>query len=34
MNLLQAFIFSALTFATGYGVAYLVMTVGVKQDKE
>ena len=34
MNLAQAVIFSLITFFSGYGVAYLVMTVGVKQDRE
>lgn len=34
MSLTQAVFFSLITFFTGYGVAYLVMTIGVKQDKE
>ena len=34
MNLLQAVVFSVITFLSGYGVAYLVMTIGVKQDNE
>lgn len=34
MNLIQAFVFSAIVFVAGYVTAYLVMTFGIKQDKE
>ena len=34
MNLLQAFVFSAVVFIAGYGTAYLVMTFGIKQDQD
>jgi hypothetical protein len=33
MNLLQAVILGLGTFVAGYAVAYLVMTIGVNQDK-
>jgi len=32
--LLEAVVFSLIVFFAGYGTAYLVMTFGIKQDKE
>jgi hypothetical protein len=34
MNTAQALIFGLAAFAIGYVVSYLVMTFGIKQDKE
>jgi hypothetical protein len=34
MNTAQALIFGLVAFFAGYGVSYLVMTIGIKQDKE
>lgn len=33
MNILQTLFFGAIAFSLGYLVSYLVMTIGVKQDK-
>jgi ABC-type antimicrobial peptide transport system permease subunit len=34
MNTVEALIFGLVAFFAGYGVSYLVMTIGIKQDKE
>jgi hypothetical protein len=34
MNLAEFLVFGLVAFFTGYGVSYLVMTIGIKQDKE
>ena len=34
MNLAEALFFGLLSFFAGYAVSYLVMTFGIKQDKE
>lgn len=33
MNIAEALVLGLVAFFTGYGVSYLVMTVGIKQDK-
>lgn len=34
MNTLEAIVLGLLAFSVGYAVSYLVMTFGIKQDKE
>jgi hypothetical protein len=34
MNTVEAFVLGLAAFVTGYVVSYLVMTFGIKQDKE
>jgi hypothetical protein len=34
MNIAEALVFGLVAFFAGYGVSYLVMTVGIKQDKK
>ena len=34
MNTAEALVLGLVTFFTGYGVSYLVMTFGIKQDQE
>jgi hypothetical protein len=34
MNIAEALVFGLMAFFAGYGVSYLVMTIGIKQDKE
>ena len=34
MNTAEALILGLVAFLAGYGVSYLVMTIGIKQDKE
>jgi len=34
MNIAEALVIGLVAFFTGYGVSYLVMTIGIKQDKE
>jgi hypothetical protein len=34
MDALSIFILAVSAFLLGYGISYLVMTVGIKQDKE
>jgi ABC-type antimicrobial peptide transport system permease subunit len=34
MNTVEALILGLVAFFAGYGVSYLVMTIGIKQDKE
>jgi hypothetical protein len=34
MNIAEALVIGLIAFFAGYGVSYIVMTVGIKQDKE
>jgi hypothetical protein len=34
MNTAETLIFGLIAFFSGYGLSYLVMTIGIKQDKE
>lgn len=34
MNTAEALVFGLVAFFAGYGISYIVMTFGVKQDKE
>jgi ABC-type antimicrobial peptide transport system permease subunit len=34
MNTAEALVLGLVAFFVGYGVSYLVMTIGIKQDKE
>jgi hypothetical protein len=34
MNTAEALVFGSIAFFSGYGLSYLVMTIGIKQDKE
>jgi ABC-type antimicrobial peptide transport system permease subunit len=34
MNTVEALILGLVAFFAGYAVSYLVMTIGIKQDKE
>ncbi len=34
MNTVEAIVLGLVAFFAGYGVSYLVMTIGIKQDKE
>jgi hypothetical protein len=33
MNTAEVLVFGLVAFFAGYGVSYLVMTIGIKQDK-
>lgn len=33
MNTAEVFVIGLVAFFAGYGVSYLVMTIGIKQDK-
>jgi hypothetical protein len=34
MNIAEVLVLGLVAFFAGYGVSYLVMTIGIKQDKE